>query len=195
MEPQAYLDPKPENLTLCQSLQRHEYSKARYVDGCLDKISEWYREHYGIFLGASLLLAIIEFAVLLSIILSCTRMQKKKLPKVKKVVQRMTIGTSTQTIATGDRPVKRRQAPQVPVQQQQMKHQHQMQTQENIYMDSLISDHSGIGSSMNPLASGSVNDIHTQSPYILKNKYSSNSFVKMTPNTKYQSHLPKSYLV
>lgn len=195
MEPKAYLDPKPENLTLCQSLQRHEYSKARYVDGCLDKISEWYHEHYGIFLGASLLLAIIEFAVLLGVILSCTRMQRRKVLKVKQVAQRMTIGTATQTVASGDRPVKRRQAPQAPAQQQQqpMKQQHHLQTHENIYMDSLASDHSGVDSSINPLPS--VNDLHNQTSYILKNKYSINSFNKTTPNTKYQSHVPKSYLV
>lgn len=73
----AYLDPKPKNLTLCQSLQKFDYEKARYTQSCLDKIDFWYRQQYILFLGASLIIAIIEFCVLLSIILNCTKIAKK----------------------------------------------------------------------------------------------------------------------
>ncbi|XP_063695594.1 tetraspanin-11 [Culicoides brevitarsis] len=78
----AYLDPKPVNTTLCQALQLHDYEKHRYVDSCVDKIEQWYREQYIYFLGAGVLIALVEFSVLLSIILSCTRIYKKK-PKRK----------------------------------------------------------------------------------------------------------------
>lgn len=198
MEALAYLDPKPENLTLCQSLQRHEYAKARHLDGCLDKLSEWYREHYGIFLGVSLILAIIEFAVLLSIILSCTRMQKTKhITQI--TTQRTMTGTSTQTVATGDtiQKQRRRQAPQVPAtQRKQQKPQQQQHTHENIYMDSMISDQSGVGSTMNPLTSENMQEMYNHSPDVIKNKYSgTTNFIKSSPNAKYQYQLPKSYLV
>lgn len=53
-----------------------------FLQSCVDKIEQWYREQYVYFLGAGVLIALIEFAVLLSIILSCTRIHRKK-PKRK----------------------------------------------------------------------------------------------------------------
>jgi Tetraspanin family len=73
-EAKAYLDPKPANLTQCQALQPHEYEKSRHLDGCLTKIDLWYREQYVLFLIAGLVVAIVEFGVLLSIIYSCTKL-------------------------------------------------------------------------------------------------------------------------
>lgn len=170
LEPNSYLDPKPVNLTQCQSLQRHIYEHARHTDGCLDKLDDWYREHYLLFLGASLLVAVIEFGVLLSIILSCTRLPKKNV----KVLQRST-GTSTHAISMGA--VKRRQpAPQAP---------------ENIYMDSLASDHSGLGSAIAGLPNGSIKEVYVQPPDVYKNR---NITTFKTP-TKYQYQISKSYLV
>lgn len=49
--------------------------------GCLEKIEYWYREHYIIFLGAGLVIAILEFFVLLGIILSCTKIKQNKIQK------------------------------------------------------------------------------------------------------------------
>lgn len=45
--------------------------------GCLDKIEQWYREQYLLFLLGSLIIAIIQFMVLLSVILNCTKMHRK----------------------------------------------------------------------------------------------------------------------
>ncbi|XP_052861344.1 CD151 antigen [Anopheles cruzii] len=73
----AYLDPIPINSTLCQALQAHDYEKSRHLDGCLHKIEVWYREQYFLFLCAGLIVAVVEFCVLLSIILSCTKLPRK----------------------------------------------------------------------------------------------------------------------
>ncbi|XP_055625082.1 CD151 antigen [Toxorhynchites rutilus septentrionalis] len=73
----AYLDPIPRNLTLCQALQPHDYEGHRHLDGCLHRIDIWYREQYFMFLCAGLMVAVIEFCVLLSIILSCTKLPRK----------------------------------------------------------------------------------------------------------------------
>ncbi|ETN57759.1 tetraspanin [Anopheles darlingi] len=78
----AYLDPIPVNATLCQALQVNDYEKSRHLDGCLHKIEVWYREQYFLFLCAGLIVAVVEFCVLLSIILSCTKLPRKNhLPK------------------------------------------------------------------------------------------------------------------
>lgn len=90
----SYLDPKPQNLTLCQSLLKHEYNRARHSDACYDHLSAWYRQHYLLFLGAGLAIAIVEFCVLVSIVFSCIRMTGKR--KRKKVVYRTT-GTTMQS--------------------------------------------------------------------------------------------------
>ncbi|KAG4066566.1 hypothetical protein HA402_007202 [Bradysia odoriphaga] len=74
----SYLDPIPINLTVCQSLERHEYDKSRHTEGCLDKIDLWYRQQYFSFLCAALIVAIVEFVVLLSVILSCTKISNGK---------------------------------------------------------------------------------------------------------------------
>ncbi|XP_059622300.1 tetraspanin-11 [Phlebotomus argentipes] len=74
----AYLGPKPINLSLCQSLQRHEYQSFRHLESCYDKIDLWYRQQYVIFLGAGMIVAIVEFCVLLSIILSCTKHARQR---------------------------------------------------------------------------------------------------------------------
>lgn len=76
-EARSYLDPKPHNLTMCQSLLKHEYHRARHIDTCIEHLDLWYRQHYTIFLVASTVVAIVEFAVLLSIILSCTRLSAR----------------------------------------------------------------------------------------------------------------------
>lgn len=31
-EPNAFLDPRPVNITICESLQRHDYENARHTD-------------------------------------------------------------------------------------------------------------------------------------------------------------------
>lgn len=90
----SYLDPKPQNLTMCQSLLKHEYNRARHSDACYDHLSAWYRQHYLLFLGAGLAIAIVEFCVLVSIVFSCIRMTGKR--KRKKVVYRTT-GTTMQS--------------------------------------------------------------------------------------------------
>lgn len=72
-----YLDPKPTNLTLCQSIERGEYSKGRHLKSCLDEIETWYRQHYILFLGIISVVALVHFFVLLSIIYSCTNIKRQ----------------------------------------------------------------------------------------------------------------------
>lgn len=120
-EERSYLDPKPQNLTLCQSLLKHEYNRARHSDACFDHLSVWYRQHYLLFLCAGLAVAIVEFCVLVSIVFSCIRMTARR--KRKKVVYRTT-GTTMQSNVLAH--YVKRPAPQ-PHQLQQQQQQHQMQ--------------------------------------------------------------------
>lgn len=77
-QPLAFLDPKPANETQCQALERSVYERERYTESCLVHLDSWYREQYGIFLAASLVLALVEFSVLLGIILTCTGIASRK---------------------------------------------------------------------------------------------------------------------
>lgn len=170
LDANAYLDPKPVNLSSCQSLQRHVYAQARHTDGCLEKLDDWYREHYAILLAASLLVAIVEFGVLLSIILSCTRLPKKQ----SKVGSRST-GTSMQggklDGASDAGAIKKR-------------HPITQQATENIYMDSIISEQSALGSA---LPNGSIKEVYVQP----SDAYKSRNYAP----GKYQYQISKSYLV
>lgn len=89
----SYLDPKPQNLTQCQSLLKHEYNRARHSDACFDHLSVWYRQHYFVFLSAGLTVGGVEFIVLASIVFSCIRMTAKR--KRKKIYR--TTGTTMQS--------------------------------------------------------------------------------------------------
>uniref|UniRef100_A0A1A9Z0H7 Tetraspanin n=1 Tax=Glossina pallidipes TaxID=7398 RepID=A0A1A9Z0H7_GLOPL len=75
----AYLDPKPVNETMCQSVQKQDYTQYRFTAPCLDYLDNWYREQFGTFLAGSLIVAVVEFCVLLSIILACTRVSSKQM--------------------------------------------------------------------------------------------------------------------
>ncbi|KAH8379004.1 hypothetical protein KR009_002578 [Drosophila setifemur] len=77
-QPLAYLDPKPANESLCQSLERSSYERERFTESCLPHLDGWYREHYSIFLGACLILALVEFCVLLGIIMSCAGLASQR---------------------------------------------------------------------------------------------------------------------
>ncbi|XP_031621006.1 uncharacterized protein LOC116339326, partial [Contarinia nasturtii] len=75
-EERSYLDPKPMNISLCQSLLKHEYNGARHSENCLEHLNAWYQNHYFMFLKAGAFIAIVEFMVLVSIILSCIQITK-----------------------------------------------------------------------------------------------------------------------
>lgn len=109
-EPRSYLDPKPQNLTMCQSLLKHDYQRARHTDICIGHLDLWYRQHYSLFLSTSAVVAIVEFAVLLSIILSCTRLSTKS-KRHGNIMLRST-GTTMQSNVLAEHRHKRRPAPQ-----------------------------------------------------------------------------------
>lgn len=77
-EREAYLDPKPLNLTLCQSLPRTEYSKGRHLKSCDGELKLWYEWHYLWFLAMLAVVALVNFFVLLTIICSCTNLKRKR---------------------------------------------------------------------------------------------------------------------
>lgn len=77
-QPLAYLDPKPANETQCQALERAVYERERYTESCLEHLDAWYREQYSVFLVGSLVLALVEFSVLLGIILTCTGIASRR---------------------------------------------------------------------------------------------------------------------
>lgn len=44
-----------------------------WFQGCRDPLERWYRDHYFAFLGVGLIVVLVEFSVLLSSIVTCTR--------------------------------------------------------------------------------------------------------------------------
>ncbi|XP_030763836.1 tetraspanin-11 [Sitophilus oryzae] len=69
----AYLNPAAVNLSLCQALEKNRHDGYRHIEGCQSRLEQWYREHYMAFLGIGLAVVLVEFIVLLSTILTCTR--------------------------------------------------------------------------------------------------------------------------
>lgn len=74
----AYLDPKPSNLSVCQSIIRDEYLKARHPKSCREDIQAWYQRHFILFMGIISAVALVHFFVLLTIIYSCTELKRKR---------------------------------------------------------------------------------------------------------------------
>ncbi|KAL1490759.1 hypothetical protein ABEB36_013404 [Hypothenemus hampei] len=72
-EYKAYLNPVPVNSSLCQALERNTHDTYRHVNGCQERIDFWYRQLYVAFLGVGLGVVLVEFTVLLSTVLTCTR--------------------------------------------------------------------------------------------------------------------------
>lgn len=73
IDSQLHLDPKPANENLCQSSEKSDYKNYRYTTSCLHFLDYWYRQQYVVFLIISLVLAVVEFAVLLCVIWNCAK--------------------------------------------------------------------------------------------------------------------------
>nr|CAH7766260.1 unnamed protein product [Callosobruchus chinensis] len=69
----AYLSPRPINQNFCQDLEKQTHSAYRHTVGCWMALDQWYREHYFAFLMVGFVIVLVEFSVLMSTILSCTR--------------------------------------------------------------------------------------------------------------------------
>nr|CAD7409752.1 unnamed protein product [Timema cristinae] len=65
----AFLDPRPLNVTTCQSEVKGIYSLARHTEGCIGKLGTWFRDHTTLFLAIGSGVVLVELAVLLSAIL------------------------------------------------------------------------------------------------------------------------------
>lgn len=90
----SYLDPKPLNITLCQSLIKHEFNRARYKENCFNMIIFWYNRYLSILVSAILFIAVLEIMVLSVIVLICTKIASRRRNKQ---INCRTIGTSMQT--------------------------------------------------------------------------------------------------
>lgn len=181
-EPSSFLDPKPQNLTMCQSLLKDDYSKARHTESCLEHLDVWYRQHYVVFLSASFVLALVEFGVLLSIILSCMQMLTQT--KQHGVICRTTGTTMRTNVFAKESPVmsslpspKRRPAPQP---QQQQQHQSQLQGPSHFHKITPINENVYVTSGLSELSNARYRDRYTDS---------------MKPPNAYSYHMSKSYLV
>ncbi|KAJ3666337.1 hypothetical protein Zmor_001786 [Zophobas morio] len=96
----AYLNPQPINKTLCQALEPNRHEGYRHLEGCNDHLQQWYRRHFLLFLGTGLAAVLVEFLVLLSTILMCTRIYKHNLEvkeNVRNSTQSKTVSTPAQT--------------------------------------------------------------------------------------------------
>uniref|UniRef100_A0A0C9R1H1 TSPAN11 protein n=1 Tax=Fopius arisanus TaxID=64838 RepID=A0A0C9R1H1_9HYME len=89
--PDAFLNPQPQDLQLCQTLNPLEHQRARHNTGCLEMIEKWTQDQALIFLGIGLIVMLIEMSALLSTILSWS----KSKPKRRK---NLSTFTSTQTL-------------------------------------------------------------------------------------------------
>ncbi|XP_065170546.1 tetraspanin-18B isoform X1 [Atheta coriaria] len=74
--PAAYLDPHPVNSSLCQALETSRQQGYRHSDGCGQHLQDWFKQQYILFLAVGLLIVLVEFTVLLSTILACTKLYK-----------------------------------------------------------------------------------------------------------------------
>lgn len=74
----AHLNPVPVNVTLCQALEISRHEEYRHHKGCHEALDFWFGQQYVIVIIAALILIMIEFVVLLSTILSCTRIYQYK---------------------------------------------------------------------------------------------------------------------
>ncbi|KAL3279231.1 hypothetical protein HHI36_016744 [Cryptolaemus montrouzieri] len=77
-ETKSYLDPRPVNTTLCQALEVNRHEGYRHLKGCQGALEDWYRDQYMIVVTVGLVLVLVEFMVLLSTLLICTRVYQYK---------------------------------------------------------------------------------------------------------------------
>lgn len=66
------------------------------LQGCADKVEQWYREQFLYFLSAGVALALLEFVVLLSIIYSCTKLSRNRVRA--KTIDEIEVQEQPQTI-------------------------------------------------------------------------------------------------
>uniref|UniRef100_A0AAR5PK21 Tetraspanin n=1 Tax=Dendroctonus ponderosae TaxID=77166 RepID=A0AAR5PK21_DENPD len=69
----SYLNLLPINVLRCQALEKNRHEGYRHTTGCEARLDQWYRQHYLGFLAIGLAVVLVEFIVLLSTILTCTR--------------------------------------------------------------------------------------------------------------------------
>lgn len=185
-ESSAFLNPKPLNLTMCQSLLKDDYSRARHIDSCLEHLDGWYRQHYVVFLSASFVLAIVEFGVLLSVILSCMQMLTQS--KHRGVLCHTTGTTMRTNVFAKESPImsslpspKRRPAPQPQQQHQQQPQQHSpSQNHSHFHKITPINENVYVTSGLSELSNARYRDRYSD-PIKTSNAYS--------------YHMSKSYLV
>ncbi|XP_014233082.1 CD82 antigen-like [Trichogramma pretiosum] len=75
LEPEAFLNPQPQNLSLCQSLNPAEHQLARHTFGCLESIENWVQDQTLVVLGIGLLVVLVELFALMSTLLACSRLK------------------------------------------------------------------------------------------------------------------------
>ncbi|XP_011632681.1 tetraspanin-9 [Pogonomyrmex barbatus] len=88
----SFLNPEPANLTLCQALNPAEHQYARHTVGCLEYIEKWTQDQALILLGIVLAIMFVEVTALLSILLACSRENKRSKSQTSTF-------TSTQTLS------------------------------------------------------------------------------------------------
>ncbi|XP_015117226.1 tetraspanin-11-like [Diachasma alloeum] len=89
--PDAFLNPQPEDLQLCQTLNPLEHQRARHTTGCLDMIEKWTQDQALIFLVMGLIVMLIEISALVSTILAWSKSNPKRKTN-------LSTFTSTQTL-------------------------------------------------------------------------------------------------
>ncbi|XP_011495333.1 PREDICTED: tetraspanin-9-like [Ceratosolen solmsi marchali] len=95
-DPDAFLNPEPRNLSLCQALNPTQHQQARHTPGCLDMIETWMQDQALILLAIGLAVVLVELCALLSTLLACTNQKSRR--QKRKRAQTSTF-TSTQTLS------------------------------------------------------------------------------------------------
>ncbi|XP_018353522.1 PREDICTED: uncharacterized protein LOC108755165 [Trachymyrmex septentrionalis] len=91
-ETSSFLNPEPANLTLCQALNPAEHQYARHTMGCLEHIEKWTQDQALILLAIVLVVMFVEVTTLLSILLVCSRDNRRSKSQASTF-------TSTQTLS------------------------------------------------------------------------------------------------
>ncbi|XP_026280247.1 uncharacterized protein LOC113207771 isoform X2 [Frankliniella occidentalis] len=72
----SFLDPRPSNLTLCQSLQQDTIRPQRHMEGCGAKLGRWLSEQLQVLAAAGAALVLVQLLALLAAILVCVQLPR-----------------------------------------------------------------------------------------------------------------------
>ncbi|XP_046748183.1 CD82 antigen [Diprion similis] len=93
LQSEAFLNPEPTNLTLCETLNPAEHQKARHTQGCIGPLEKWTQDQALILLGVGLAVVLVELCALLSTFFACSKLRKEDKPQPSTYTSTRALGT------------------------------------------------------------------------------------------------------